>query len=119
MRIDELDQAPTAEPNKLLGLVALLTGRNKDTGSTKGIKKSTFISLAQQLGMNVTDQNLPDLLQREPLSNVFEPPGFEGKGDWLIIKGEQSDDMPDMPVDRARDIVGKAAKSAMKRQDKI
>ena len=56
MLITEVAQDP--QPDRLVGLVSLLAGRAEDTGARKQISKDTFMSLAQQLGINITDSNL-------------------------------------------------------------
>lgn len=115
MRINEVDdsanQAPSAE--KLMGLVSFLDGRAQDTTAKKQISQDAFINMARQLGIHITAQQLADLTLLPPLSNVLEPL-TPGSTDPLVYKGGEPEAVS-MPVNKAQDIVAKAAKSAMKR----
>lgn len=115
MRINEVDdsanQAPSAE--KLMGLVSFLDGRAQDTTAKKQISQDAFINMARQLGIHITQQQLADLTLLPPLSNVLEPL-TPGSTDPLVYKGGEPESVS-MPVNKAQDIVAKAAKSAMKR----
>ena len=115
MKIFEVDTQiqNTPDPAKLLGLVEFLAGRATDTNSQKTISQDAFISLAQNLGINVTKQNLPELTNQPPLSNVLEPLQ-PNSTDPVVYKGGEEVNVA-MPVNQAQDIVAKAAKSAMKR----
>lgn len=112
MLIQEVAQDP--RPDRLVGLVDLLAGRAEDTGARKQISKQAFMSLAQQLGVNITDQNIDSMLDRVPLKNLLEPIDPENPG-TIVFKGPDQEGI-DMPVDKAQDIVSKAAKSAMNRR---
>lgn len=112
MLIEEVATDP--KPDRLVGLVDLLAGRAEDTGARKQIGKDTFMSLAQQLGVNITDQNIAAMLSREPLKNLLEPIDPEHPN-VIVFKGPDQQGI-DMPVDKAQDIVAKAAKSAMNRR---
>ena len=115
MRINEVDdsanQAPSAE--KLMGLVSFLDGRAQDTTAKKQISQDAFINMARQLGIHITQQQLADFTLLPPLSNVLEPL-TPGSTDPLVYKGGEPESVS-MPVNKAQDIVAKAAKSAMKR----
>lgn len=114
MRILEVtDNSATPKPDQLLGLVQFLAGRAEDTDARKEISQDAFVNLAQSLGINVTRANLADLTNQPPLSNVLEP--LQPNSDEPVVyKGGQATP-PAMPVNRAQDIVAKAAKSAAKR----
>lgn len=114
MRIDEVaSEGPTPDPARLLGLAEFLSGRVEDTNAKKQISQAAFISLAQSLDIPLSDSNLNTIVNQPPLSNVFEP--LEpGSTEPLKFKGAMPDDIA-MPVNKAQDIVAKAAKSAMKR----
>lgn len=112
MLIQEVAQDP--RPDRLVGLVDLLAGRAEDTGAKRQISKDTFMSLAQQLGVNITDQNIQDMLNREPLKNLLEPIDPESPN-VIVFKGPDQEGI-DMPVDKAQDIVAKAAKSALQKR---
>jgi hypothetical protein len=111
MLIEEVAQDP--RPDRLVGLVSLLVGRAEDTGARKQISKAAFMSMAQQLGVNITDQNLQGMVSRPPLSNMLEP--IDPQSDEITFRGGETDTV-DMPVNKAQDIVAKAARSALQKR---
>lgn len=111
MLIQEVASDPN--PDRLAGLVKFLSGRAEDTGAKKQISKNSFMSMAQQLGVNITPQNLGDMLSRPPLDNMLEP--LDPGSDVITFKSGEPQDI-DMPVDKAQDIVSKAAKSALQKR---
>ena len=116
MKIFEVEQVgygETPSPDKLMGLVQFLAGRAEDSAAQKEISQDAFISLAQSLGVNVTKQNLPDLVGQPPLSNLLEPLAPDSD-DPVVYKGGKPAEIK-MPVNKAQDIVSKAAKSAAKK----
>jgi hypothetical protein len=110
MRITEV--ADSQDPNKLLGLVEFLKGRAEDTGAKQQINAETFVTLAQQLGINATTANLDKIINRPPLDAILEP--YDPTTGTITFKGSASQSV-DMPVDKAQDIVARAAKSALRR----
>jgi hypothetical protein len=114
MRIFEVDagNTNTPDPKQLLGLVKFLNGRAEDTNAQKQISQDAFISIAQDLGINVNQTNLADLIAQEPLSNVLEP--LDPNSGQVTFKGANIGPTA-MPVNKAQDIVASAAKSAMKK----
>lgn len=113
MRIDEVEtQTTAADPNVLLGLVNFLAGRAQDTNAQKMISQDAFIQAAQSLGINVTKQNLGDVVSQEPLSGVLEP--LSPDSDQIAFKGTVIN-TPGLSVPQAQQVVNKMAKSAMKR----
>lgn len=115
MRIDEVETQTTgADPNVLLGLVNFLAGRAEDTNAQKQISQDAFIQAAQSLGINITKQNLIDVVSQPPLSGVLEP--LSPNSDMIAFKG--ADIGPEkLSVPQAQQVVSKMAKSAMKRAD--
>lgn len=107
------DPVNTPSPDKLMGLVQFLAGRAEDSNAQKEISQDAFISLAQNLGINISKQNLPDLTNVPPLSNLLEPL-TPGTNDPIVYKGGEAN-TPEMPVNKAQDIVANAAKSAAKK----
>lgn len=99
----------TPSPDQLLGLVQFLNGRAKDQAGTKQISQDTFINLAQSLGINVTQDNLGQIIDQEPLSNVLEP--LDPNSGVITFKGAEIAPAG-MPVNKAQDIVATAAKKA-------
>jgi len=115
MRITEvaITAVETPSPDSLLGLVEFLAGRAQDTNSQKQISQDAFIKLAQSLDININSQNLPELTNLPPLSNVLEPLQ-PNTNDPVVFKGGEPTDVA-MPVNKAQDIVAQAAKSAAKK----
>jgi len=114
MKIFEVDasMATTPNPEQLAGLVQFLNGRANDTNARKEISQDAFIKLANDLDINITSQNLADVVSQEPLSNLLEP--MDPNTGVLMFKGAGQPDVA-MPVNKAQDIVASAAKSAMNR----
>ena len=113
MRINEVaaDQ-PGADPNQLVGLVQFLSGRATDTDAQKQISQDAFIKLAQSLGVNITHQNLGDIISQPPLNGVLEP--LDPSSNMISFKGADIGPAK-MSVPQAQQVVNKMAKSAMKR----
>jgi hypothetical protein len=113
MRIDEVEiQSTGSDPNALLGLVNFLSGRADNTNAQKTISQDAFINAAQSLGINITKQNLIDVVSQPPLSGVLEP--LSPNSDMIAFKG--ADIGPEkLSVPQAQQVVASAAKSAMKR----
>ncbi len=113
MKIFEVDSgmgmAVTPDPAQLSGLIQFLDGRATDTNAKKEISQDAFIKLANDLDINITPQNLADIVSQEPLSNLLEP--MDPNSGMLVFKGAGQPDVG-MPVNRAQDIVAAAAKKA-------
>lgn len=114
MLIREFDEG-NANARKLAALVDFLAGRAEDTNSKKQISKQAFINAAKNIGININEQTLSQLVSQEPLKNILEP--IEPNSDVIRYKGNEEVDTV-MPVDKAQDIVAKNAKAAMKRDMK-
>ena len=110
MRIFEV-----ADPNeqKLMALSQFLSGRSDDESAQKQISQTAFIDLAKSLGVNVTTQNLGDMIARPPLSNILEP--LDPNSNVIGFKGD-TETATGMSVDQARAVVDSNAKAAMKRR---
>lgn len=106
MKIMEVD---AGRPDRLLGLVKFLAGRATDTAAKKQISQQAFVKLAQELGINVTDSNLADIVNQPPLSNILEP--LNPESNMITFKGGEQE-ITKMPVNKAQDIVAKMAKKA-------
>jgi hypothetical protein len=113
MRFREfITESSTPSPDELLGLVNFLAGRADDEGAQKQISRDAFISLAQSLGINVTPDNIEEIVGQPPLSSVLEPMTPDATD--VVFKGAGDPAQPvAMPVNKAQDIVATAAKSAM------
>ena len=110
MRIREV-----ADPNtqRLAALSQFLLGRSQDETAKKQISQAAFIDLAKSLGVNVTADNLGDLISQEPLSNILEP--LQPNSGIVRFKGD-TEATTGMSVDQARAVVDSNAKAAMKRR---
>jgi hypothetical protein len=104
-----------ADPNsqKLLALSQFLLGRADDESAKKEISQAAFIDLAKSLGVNVTLENLNQLISRDPLKNILEP--LEPGSNVVRFRGNVVG-AAGMSVDQARDVVDSNAKQAMKRR---
>ncbi len=98
---------------KLLALSQFLLGRADDTTAAKQISQAAFIDLAKSLGVNITPDNLNQLINQPPLSNVLEP--MEPGSGVVRFKGNV-EGAAGMTVDQARATVDSNAKAAMKRR---
>jgi hypothetical protein len=103
------------DPNgqKLMALSQFLSGRSNDESAEKQISQQAFIDLAKSLGVNVTQENLGDMIAKPPLSNVLEP--LEPNSGVVRFKGD-TEATTGMSVDQARAVVDSNAKAAMKRR---
>ena len=110
MRIFEV-----ADPNtqRLAALSQFLLGRSEDETAKKQISQTAFIDLAKSLGVNVTADNLGNLISQEPLSNILEP--LEPNSGVVRFKGNTEAETG-MSVDQARAVVDSNAKAALKRR---
>ena len=104
-----------ADPNtqRLAALSQFLLGRSQDESAKKQISQTAFIDLAKSLGVNVTADNLGDLISQEPLSNILEP--LEPNSGVVRFRGD-TETATGMSVDQARAVVDSNAKAAMKRR---
>ena len=104
-----------ADPNtqRLAALSQFLLGRSQDESAAKQISQQAFIDAAKSLGVNVTPENLGDLISQEPLSNILEP--LEPNTGVVRFKGNTEAETG-MSVDQARAVVDSNAKAALKRR---
>jgi hypothetical protein len=110
MRITEVTDSNT---RKLAALSQFLLGRSEDESARKQISQAAFIEAAKSLGVNVTEENLGDLISQEPLSNILEP--LEPNSGVVRFRGD-TEAVTGMSVDQARAVVDSNAKAAMKRR---
>ena len=112
MRITEVTDPNT---RKLAALSQFLLGRSEDESARKQISQDAFIEAAKSLGVNVTIENLGDLISQEPLKNILEP--LEPNSGVVRFRGD-TEAQTGMSVDQARAVVDANAKSALKRRQK-
>ena len=110
MRITEVTDPNT---RKLAALSQFLLGRSEDESARKQISQAAFIEAAKSLGVNVTSENLGDLISQEPLKNILEP--LEPNSGVVRFRGD-IEAQTGMSVDQARAVVDSNAKAAMKRR---
>lgn len=111
MRLREFQENP-ADAKKLMALVTLLSDRAEDEAAKKQISQDAFIDVARSVGVNVTKENLGELISQAPLKNVLEP--LDPNSGIVRFKGD-TEETTGMSVDRARDVVDRNAKAAMRR----
>lgn len=99
--------------DKLLALTTFLKDRAQDESAQAQISQDAFIEAAKSLGINVTKENLADMIAREPLKNVLEP--LEPNSGVVRFQGNTEAETG-MSVDQARAVVDANAKAAMKRR---
>ena len=98
---------------KLLALATFLKDRAEDENAQAQISQDAFIETAKSLGINVTPDNLADMISRDPLKNVLEP--LEPNSNVIRFKGN-TEEVTGMSVDQARAVVDSNAKAAMNRR---
>jgi hypothetical protein len=101
------------DTGKLAALSELLKKRMEDESVTQPFSQDSFIKLAKSLKVNVTAENLGDLISQPPLSNLIEP--LEPGSGVLRWKGDTEADTG-MSVDQAQAVVNSNAKAALKRR---
>jgi hypothetical protein len=109
--VAELDSGP--DTKKLAALSQFLARRSDDESAQKQISIDAFIGLAKDQLVNVTKDNLGDLINKPPLSNILEP--LEPNSGVVRFKGD-TEATAGMSVDQARAVVDSNAKAAMKRR---
>ena len=110
MRIFEV---ANPDSKKLMALSQFLSNRANDESAKKEISQDAFINAAKSVGVNVTPDNLGDIISQEPLSNLLEP--LEPNSKVVRFKGN-TEAVTGMSVDQARAVVDSNAKAAMKRR---
>jgi hypothetical protein len=108
-----VDSGQAKNQEKLLALTTFLKDRAEDENAQAQISQDAFIETAQSLGVNVTKENLGDLISQSPLKNVVEP--LEPNSGVVRFKGNTEAETG-MSVDQARAVVDSNAKAAMKRR---
>ena len=110
MRLVEFAQ--DNDSKKLAAVATWLSSRAEDQAAKKQISQAAFIDIAKSMGVNVTQQNLGELISNPPLSNILEP--LEPNSGIVRFKGN-TEATTGMTVDQAQDVVDRNAKAAMRR----
>ena len=98
---------------RLLALTTFLKDRAQDENAAAQISQEAFIEAAKSLGINVTPDNLGNMINQAPLKNLLEP--LEPGSNVIRFKGN-IEGQAGMTVDQARATVDANAKQAMKRR---
>ena len=110
MRLVEFEVS-TVNTEKLAALGQFLLSRTDDTNAKKTMPVSSFLDLANNMGISLTDDQLRNLVQQPPLSEIIA--NIEGDSDTGTITFKGADEVaPNMSVDQARDTVNTMAKRA-------
>jgi hypothetical protein len=110
MRLVEFEVS-SVNAEKLAALSQFLLSRTEDTNAKKTMPVSSFLDLASNMGISITDDQLRNLVQQPPLSEIIA--NIEGDADTGTITFKGADEVaPNMSVDQARDTVNTMAKRA-------
>ena len=110
MRLVEFEVS-SVNTEKLAALSQFLLSRTDDTNAKKTMPVSSFLDLANNMGISLTDDQLRNLVQQPPLSEIIA--NIEGDSDTGTITFKGADEVaPNMSVDQARDTVNTMAKRA-------
>lgn len=110
MRLVEFEVS-TVNTEKLAALSQFLLSRTDDTNAKKTMPVSSFLDLANNMGISLTNDQLRNLIQQPPLSEIVA--NIEGDSDTGTITFKGADEVaPNMSVDQARDTVNTMAKRA-------
>jgi autotransporter adhesin len=114
MRLVEFDTS-TANTEKLAAIGQFFLSRTKDTNAKKTMPISTFLSLSKDMGVSLTFDQLQNLSQQPPLSEIIANIDGDEETGKIIFKG--ADEVaPNMSVDQARDTVDSMAKRALNKK---
>ena len=102
------------DPAQLLALTTFLKDRAEDENAQTQISQAAFIDLAQSLGVNVTPENLNQMISQDPLKNILQP--IQPGSNVVQFSGNTKSQAIGMSVDQARAVVDSNAKAAMKRR---
>jgi len=107
-----LREVLTPNDPKLVALAQYLTDRATDTGAKKTVDIDTFINMANNMGVNITVDQLRDMASQVPLKNVI----LNVTDNQVVLKGAgEGETVSDtMTVDQAEKTVEKMAKRAAK-----
>ena len=99
--------------DKLAAITTLLVNRAKDESARKQMSQDAYIEAAKSVGVNLTPDNLGDIISQAPLKNLLEP--LDPNSGVVRFKGD-TEAATGMSVDQARAVVNSNAKAALKRR---
>jgi len=104
---------------RLTALAQFLIDRAQDTSANKTFDLSAFLSLAANMGISMTGQQLKDMSLIPPLSNLIddiELDEINPEDGTIYFKGAGAAEPAQMSVDQARKTVDSMAKRASKKK---
>ena len=112
MRINEFtERSDKPSAQQLTALAEYLLGRADDEDTQHTVPIGVFLSMAHNMGINITDQQLRTLATQDPLKNIIQ--NVDADNIVLVgagITGEEGADT--MTVDQAQDTVAGMADAA-------
>jgi hypothetical protein len=116
MLIEEVT-APVVDRARLAALSDFLSKRAQDTGARRVYDIQAFLNLAQSMQIPLTADQLRELSQQPPLSNIIANIEGDDETGQVIFRGAGGDEVAgtEMSVDQARDTVDSMAKRAAKK----
>lgn len=113
MLIEEV-AAPIVDQSRLAALAQFITGRTKDTDARRVISVPAFLKLAQNMQIPLTADQLRELVQQPPLSNIIANIEGDDETGKVVFRGEGGDTVSgaEMSVDQARKTVDSMARRA-------
>ena len=113
MRINEVNGIDNNATTARLGALAeFLSSRADDESASKQISISTFISLANNMGISITPEQLKNLSQKPPLNSIIADVQGDGQDGKIVFQGAANLDQDTVSVDQARKTVDQMAKRA-------
>lgn len=114
MLIREVAGADT-EAARLAALSAYLIGRNRDTNNTSPTSIDSFVKMAHNMGISLSDQQLRDIAQKPPLNGFIKN---VTDADVIFKRDGGAEEAPTMTVDKAKKTVDTMAKRAASKKGK-
>jgi hypothetical protein len=112
MRIREFtERSDKPSAQQLVALAEYLLGRSDDANNDHTVPIDVFLSMAHNMGVNITDEQLRTLAIQDPLKNIVS--NVDDENIILVGAGITGDEGEDtMTVDQAQDTVAGMADSA-------
>jgi len=112
MRIREFtERSDKPSAQQLTALAEYLLGRADDEDTEHTVPIGVFLSMAHNMGVNITDQQLRTLATKDPLKNIIS--NVDADNIILVGAGVTGDEGADtMTVDQAQDTVASMADNA-------
>jgi len=108
-----VDAKSKADLNRLAAITKLMINRAEYESAHKQMSQDAYIQAAKSIGVNLTLDNLGDMISQEPLSNLLEP--LEPNSGVVRFKGD-TEATTGMSVNQAQEVVNSNAKAALRRR---